>query len=78
MFQVPASASQYYSYNLKPLVIDLLINTADRLCDSRPNRPFRTFIGVLMSIDIPAFLKAFANFKSLNPNPEIRPRLEVN
>ena len=28
----------------------------------------------LMSIDIRAFLKAFANFKSLNPNPEIRPR----
>ena len=31
MFHGPASASQYYSYNLKHLVIDVLINTADRL-----------------------------------------------
>ena len=26
------------------------------------------------AIDIPAFLNALANFKSLNPNPKIRPR----
>ena len=36
--------------------------------------PYIHWCFILMSIDIPAFLKAFANFKSLNPNPEIRPR----
>ena len=44
------------------------------MIQGRIDLSIHSLVFYLMSVDIPAFLKAFANFKRLNPNPEIRPR----